>query len=50
MSLYDELDLLDQAESEVRPVADGMEFASDVDRRQCVLATLAAAAATTVNA
>lgn len=47
MSLYDGLDLLDQAESEARLVAEQMEFASDVDRRQFVFATLAAAAATT---
>jgi Asp-tRNA(Asn)/Glu-tRNA(Gln) amidotransferase A subunit family amidase len=47
MSLYDELDLLDQAEAEVRQQAGEMEFASDVDRRQFVFFSLATAAATT---
>ena len=47
MSLYDELDLLDQAEADTLLAANEMEFASDVDRRQFVFLSLAAAAATT---
>lgn len=47
MSLYDELDLLEQAEVEAVELANGMEFASEVDRRQFVFFSLAAAAATT---
>ncbi len=47
MSVYDELDLLDLAEADTRRQADAMAFASDVDRRQFVFASLAAAAATT---
>ncbi len=46
-SRYDELDLLDQAESELREQANAMEFSSDVDRRQFVFLSLAAAAAST---
>ena len=47
MTLRDEWDLLDEAESETRRQAGDMEFASDVDRRQFVFLSLAAAAATT---
>ncbi len=47
MPLYDELDLLAQAETERMQRAGEMAFASDVDRRQFVFLSLAAAAATT---
>lgn len=47
MSLHDEFDLLDEAEGEVQQLAETMHFESDVDRRQFVFASLAAAAATT---
>ncbi|MBC8088652.1 MAG: amidase, partial [Phycisphaerae bacterium] len=47
MSMYDELDLLEQAELEAHEVAGSMEFASDVDRRKFVFLSLATAAATT---
>ena len=47
MSLFDELDLLDQAEAESRQMASAMEFSSDVDRRQFMFTSLVAAAATT---
>lgn len=47
MTLYDELDLLAQAEAETLARAEAMEFTSDVDRRQFVFFSLAAAAATT---
>lgn len=47
MSMYDELDLLEQAELEANEVADRMEFSSDVDRRKFVFFSLATAAATT---
>lgn len=47
MSPFDELDLLDQAEWETNQRANEMEFGSDVDRRQFVFLSLAAAAATT---
>jgi Asp-tRNA(Asn)/Glu-tRNA(Gln) amidotransferase A subunit family amidase len=43
----DELDLLDQAQSEIEAEADGMEFASDLDRRRFVFLSLTAAAAST---
>ncbi|MEP6494077.1 MAG: amidase [bacterium] len=45
--MYDELDLLDQAERDAEQLAGEMEFASDVDRRKFVFMSLAAAAATT---
>lgn len=47
MPLYDELDLLAQAEADTMQQAGAMEFSSDVDRRQFVFFSLAAAAATT---
>jgi Asp-tRNA(Asn)/Glu-tRNA(Gln) amidotransferase A subunit family amidase len=47
MPLYDELDLLAQAEADTLQQAGAMEFSSDVDRRQFVFFSLAAAAATT---
>ncbi len=47
MALHDEHDLLELAESEVMQSAASMEFANEVDRRQFVFASLAAAAATT---
>ncbi len=47
MPLYDELDLLAQAEADTLQQAGSMEFSSDVDRRQFVFFSLAAAAATT---
>jgi hypothetical protein len=47
MPMYDELDLLDQAQTEAEQIADEMEFDSDVDRRKFVFLSLAAAAATT---
>ena len=47
MPYFNELDLLDQAQSEAEHIAEGMGFASDVDRRKFVFASLAAAAAST---
>src|SRR5688572_5466879 len=47
MTMHDELDLLDQAQDEAERLADQMEFTSDVDRRNFVFISLAAAAATT---
>src|SRR5262245_56392410 len=47
MSMYDELDLLDQAEREAQTIADEMELATDLDRRKFVFLSLTAAAATT---
>jgi hypothetical protein len=47
MPLYDELDLLDQAQAEAEQLAEEMGFASDLDRRKFVFMSLAAAAATT---
>ncbi|MEO7997543.1 MAG: amidase, partial [Gemmatimonadaceae bacterium] len=47
MTLFNELDLLDEAEREARQVAETMHFDSDVDRRKFVFFSLAAAAATT---
>ncbi len=47
MSLYDELDLLDQAEADAQHRADAMGITNDVDRRQFVFLSLASAAATT---
>ena len=47
MTLYNELDLLEQAELDAVQQAGTMEFASDVDRRQFVFVSLVTAAATT---
>ncbi len=47
MPMYDELDLLDQAQIEAGQIAGEMGFANDLDRRKFVFMTLAAAAATT---
>lgn len=47
MSMYDELDLLDQAQDEAEAMADEMGFTTDVDRRRFVFLSLTAAAATT---
>jgi hypothetical protein len=47
MNMHDELDLLDQAETDAEHTADGMVFASDIDRRQFVFLSLVTAAATT---
>src|SRR4029077_2488909 len=47
MSMYDELDLLDQAQHEAEAKADEMGFTTDVDRRRFVFLSLTAAAATT---
>ncbi len=47
MSMYDELDLLEQTERDVDQMAAEMSFASDVDRRKFVFMSLATAAATT---
>jgi Asp-tRNA(Asn)/Glu-tRNA(Gln) amidotransferase A subunit family amidase len=47
MPMYDELDLLDQAQIEAEQVAGEMGFANDLDRRKFVFMSLAAAAATT---
>ncbi len=47
MPLYDELDLLDQAQADAEQIADEMAFTSDVDRRRFVFLSLATAAATT---
>ncbi|MEO6878730.1 MAG: amidase, partial [Gemmatimonadaceae bacterium] len=47
MPMYDELDLLDQAQIEAEQIAGEMGFANDLDRRKFVFMTLAAAAATT---
>jgi Asp-tRNA(Asn)/Glu-tRNA(Gln) amidotransferase A subunit family amidase len=47
MAMYDELDLLDEAQAEAEQLADTMAFASDVDRRKFVFFSLAAAAAST---
>ena len=41
MSIYDELDLLDQAQTEAEQIADEMGFATDVDRRKFVFMSLA---------
>jgi Asp-tRNA(Asn)/Glu-tRNA(Gln) amidotransferase A subunit family amidase len=46
-SSFDELDLLDATEADLREQAATMEFASEVDRRQFVFFGLAAAAAST---
>jgi Asp-tRNA(Asn)/Glu-tRNA(Gln) amidotransferase A subunit family amidase len=46
-NMHDELDLLDQAESDTQRVADEMGFASDIDRRQFMFFSLVSAAATT---
>ena len=34
MHMYDELDLLDQAQSEAEAIADEIGFTNDVDRRK----------------
>jgi hypothetical protein len=47
MHMDDELDLLDQAQRDTEAEADGMEFASDFDRRRFVFLSLTAAAAST---
>jgi Asp-tRNA(Asn)/Glu-tRNA(Gln) amidotransferase A subunit family amidase len=47
MSMFDELDLLDQAQDDAEAMADQMGFATDVDRRKFVFLSLTAAAATT---
>ena len=47
MSLYDELDLLDEAQHEAERAAETMRFDNDVDRRKFVFLSLATAAATT---
>ena len=47
MSLYNELDMLDEAQAEAERVAETMRFDSDVDRRKFVFLSLATAAATT---
>src|SRR4051812_14769748 len=47
MSRFDELDLLDQAQSDAEQVAEEMGFTNDVDRRKFVFMSLATAAATT---
>src|SRR5262245_55812063 len=47
MHMYDELDLLAQAQSEAEAIADQIGFTSDVDRRKFVFLSLTAAAATT---
>ncbi|MGH7618333.1 MAG: amidase family protein, partial [Gemmatimonadaceae bacterium] len=47
MPLYDELDLLDQAQAGAERVADEMVFASNVDRRRFVFMSLVTAEATT---
>ena len=47
MTLHNEFEMLDHAEQEASHLAGTMEFASDVDRRQFVFLSLAAAAATT---
>ena len=47
MTLYNELNLLEQAELDAVQQAGTMEFASDVDRRQFVFVSLVTAAATT---
>ncbi len=46
-AMRDELDLLDQAQADAECTADGMAFASDIDRRQFVFVSLVTAAATT---
>ncbi|HTE47203.1 MAG TPA: amidase [Gemmatimonadaceae bacterium] len=46
-SMYDELDLLDQAQADAEQMAEELGLASDVDRRRFVFMSLAAAAATT---
>jgi Asp-tRNA(Asn)/Glu-tRNA(Gln) amidotransferase A subunit family amidase len=46
-NMHDELDLLDQAETDTVRAADEMAFATDVDRRQFVFLSLVTAAATT---
>jgi Amidase len=45
--MHDELDLLDQAETDVECAASEMDFASDLDRRQFMFLSLVTAAATT---
>lgn len=47
MPMYDELDLLDQAQNEAEAVADEMSFASDFDRRKFIFLSVTTAAATT---
>jgi hypothetical protein len=47
MPFFNELDLLDDAQQEAERVAEGMPFASDVDRRSFVFMSLSTAAATT---
>lgn len=47
MPLFDELDLLDQAEADAERVADEITFTSDLDRRRFVFMSLVTAAATT---
>ncbi len=47
MTLHNEYEMLDHAEQEAVRLAGDMEFANDVDRRQFVFLSLAAAAATT---
>lgn len=47
MPYFDELDLLDQAQTEAESLADTMGFVSDLDRRKFVFMSVAAAAATT---
>jgi Asp-tRNA(Asn)/Glu-tRNA(Gln) amidotransferase A subunit family amidase len=46
-NVYDELDLLDQAQADAERAADTMEFSTDLDRRQFVFLSIAAAAAST---
>ena len=47
MSLYDELDLLDEAQQEAEREAETIRFDSDLDRRKFVFMSIATAAATT---
>jgi len=47
MPLFDELDLLDQAEADAERIADEITFTSDLDRRRFVFMSLVTAAATT---
>ncbi len=46
-NMYDDLDLLDEAQKEAEQIAETMPFDSDVDRRKFVFLSLAATAATT---
>src|SRR5687767_1604833 len=47
MAMRDELELLDQLQTEAEQIAEEVEYSTGVDRREFVLFTLAAAAATT---